>query len=71
MKQPRKRLKVRDARLQLIVDLMEEFKEEKKADGRSIATLESYTNSFCKFTDYIGKELTIEEFDESVIYQYT
>ena len=70
MKQPRKRLKVRDARLQLVVDLMEEFKEEKKADGRSIATLESYTNSFCKFTDYIGKELTIEEFDESVIYQY-
>lgn len=70
MKQPRKRLKTRDANLETVKDLMDEFKEEKKADGRSKQTLESYNNSFAKFLTYIGEDLTIDNFSEDTIYQY-
>jgi len=70
MKQPRKRLKTREASLDKIKDLMDEFIEEKKADGRSKPTLDSYNNSFEKFLSYIGEDLTIDQLDESLIYQY-
>ena len=70
MRQPRKKLKTREANQETIKDLMEEFKEEKKVDGRSKQTIESYTNRFKKFNDYFEHDITIEEVDESLIYQY-
>lgn len=70
MKQPRKRLKTREASLETVKDLMEEFKEEKKADGRSPQTLRSYSDSFAKFFSYEEDDLTIESFSEDTIYHY-
>ena len=70
MKTPRKRLKTRDARLETVRDLMEEFKEEKKADGRSIQTIRSYNDSFSKFLSYEGENMTIDSLNEDTIYHY-
>ena len=54
----------------LVKEMMEEFKAEKRADGRSIQTIESYKNSFAKFLDYFGEELTLGELTRQTIYQY-
>lgn len=54
----------------VVKEIMEEFITEKKADGRSLKTLESYKNSFAKFIQYFGEELTIGEVTRASIYQY-
>lgn len=53
-----------------VVDIMEEFITEKKADGRSYKTIESYNNSFAKFLQYYGDDITIGQIDRSKIIQY-
>lgn len=53
-----------------IVDVMEEFITEKKADGRSYKTIESYNNSFAKYLQYFGKEVTMASLTRSSLYQY-
>lgn len=53
-----------------VVDVMEEFITEKKADGRSYKTIESYNNSFAKYLQYFGKEMTIGQINRSTMYQY-
>ena len=69
---PKKRKKVlitEDSEM-LITHLMDEFIGEKKADGRSAKTIESYVSSFAKFTDYFGEDFTIGNLTRSTIYQY-
>lgn len=54
----------------LVRDIVEEFITEKKADGRSYKTIESYRGSFSKFLNYFGNDLTIGEVTRQTIYQY-
>ena len=54
----------------LVADVMEEFVNEKKADGRSTNTIESYKNSFEKYLQYFGKDMKIGDITRESIYQY-
>ena len=51
-------------------DIMQEFIIEKKADGRSPKTIESYNGSFQKFLNYFGKDMKLGDLNRSAIYQY-
>ncbi len=54
----------------LVKDLMDEFITEKRADGRSEKTLESYRGSFDKYLNYFGENMKVGEITRSSVYQY-
>lgn len=54
----------------LVKEVMEEFITEKKADGRSYKTIESYNNSFAKFLNYFGDNIKIGDIKRQTVYQY-
>ena len=65
----RKKVVLSDDEL-LVKDLMEDFITEKKADGRSEKTLESYRGSFNKFLNYFGENMTIGAITRNSMYKY-
>ena len=66
----KKRLKKKDHSEQLVYFLVDEFLDHKRSDGRSEKTLKSYKASLDKFFNYVGKDITIEDFDINLIYKY-
>ena len=68
----RKRKKVVDALDEdlLVKDIIDEFLVEKRADGRSPKTLESYVGSLQKFLGSFDSDMKIGEIDRQLIYHY-
>lgn len=54
----------------LVKDLIDEFLMEKKADGRSFKTIESYKGSFQKFLGSFDENMKIGEVNRETIYHY-
>ena len=54
----------------LVKDIIDEFLTEKRADGRSPKTIESYVGSLQKFLGAFGDELKVGEIDRQTIYHY-
>lgn len=65
-----KRLKVKQDEEYSVNELMEMFVAEKKAEGRSPQTLESYYNSFKKFISCIGDNTKSVDIDKGTIIHY-
>ena len=66
----RKRLKARADSEITMKDLMAQFIDEKKADGRSPKTLESYQGSFNKFLNIVGNNTTLGEIDRGTVIHF-
>ena len=54
----------------LVKDIIDEFLVEKRADGRSPKTLESYVGSLQKFLGSFDSDMKIGEIDRQLIYHY-
>ena len=54
----------------LVKDIIDEFLVEKRADGRSPKTLESYIGSLQKFLGSFDSDMKIGEIDRQLIYHY-
>ena len=65
-----KRLKVKESNEYAVKELMEYFKAEKKAEGRSDNTIESYNNSFKKFFFCFDEEMKTTELNKGIIFHY-
>ena len=66
-----KRLKVKQNEEYLVNELMEMFLNEKKAEGRSDQTIESYNNSFKKFFFCFDREtMSTKEIDKGTVIHY-
>ena len=65
-----KRLKVKQDEEYSVKELMENFISEKRAEGRSIQTIESYNNSFKKFFFCFDEEMSTKEIDKGMVLHY-
>ena len=65
-----KRLKVKQNEEYTIKDLMDSFIAEKKAEGRSVSTLESYSNSFKKFFFCFDENTSTKEMNKGMLIHY-
>lgn len=67
----RKKLKTVETVDLYVKDLLNEYKDEKAALGRSPQTLESISNSFKRFFEYFGEDIVIGSIDKGLIITYT
>lgn len=65
-----KRLKVKQDEEYSVKELMESFISEKKAEGRSSQTLESYSNSFKKFFFCFEDDMSTKEINKGMVLHY-
>ena len=65
-----RRLKVKQDEEYSVKELMENFISEKKAEGRSSQTLESYNNSFKKFFFCFDENLNTKEINKGMVIHY-
>ena len=65
-----RRLKVKQDNEFMVEELMENFIAEKKAEGRSGQTLESYKNSFKKFFFCFEKTMSSKEINKGMVLHY-
>lgn len=65
-----KRLKVKQDEEYSVKELMENFIAEKKAEGRSSQTLESYSNSFKKFFFCFEEDMSTKEINKGMVIHY-
>lgn len=65
-----RRLKVKQDEEYSVKELMESFIAEKKAEGRSSQTLESYNNSFKKFFFCFDENMSTKEINKGMVLHY-